>query len=283
MVDEFDTKIPVIRKSRIKEHLNRQIPPLAHTAMYNWHKFWSRKTYNVVAEFIKTYCPENGVVFDPFAGSGVVAMEALKAGRRVIVCDLLPISTEIIRLTIKPISLIKLQEAYKRIEQKVKKKIESLYLTKCRKCGFEFPLTCAIWKQKRDSTDSPIKRECLEIRYPACPQCKDRREKGTKPEKYDLNLLEKIEKSEIKEWFPRQKLYHANGRPFMKKEKYESIDELFTKRNLQALAWLMETIEEEPNLDLRDFLKIGFTSMVHLASCMMPDRPTRPFSGGWTE
>ncbi len=63
-------------------HLNRQIPPLAHTSMYLWHKFWARKTWNVVGEFIKTYCPEDGIVLDPFAGSGITAMEALKNGRR---------------------------------------------------------------------------------------------------------------------------------------------------------------------------------------------------------
>jgi hypothetical protein len=76
----------------------------------------------------------------------------------------------------------------------------------------------------------------------------------------------------------------------MKKEKYESLDELFTKRNLQALAWLMEAIEEETNRDLRDFLKIGFTSIVHLATKMMPvgdPKPTNHYtyfsSPGWTQ
>ena len=70
------------------EHIIRQIPPLSHTSMYVWHKYWARKTWNVVAEYIKTYCPEGGIVLDPFAGSGVVAMEALKSGRKAIVCDL---------------------------------------------------------------------------------------------------------------------------------------------------------------------------------------------------
>ena len=60
MPDEFDTKVPTVRQSKI-EHLNRQIPPEAHTPMYNWHKFWSRKTWNVVAKFIEPYCPKGGV------------------------------------------------------------------------------------------------------------------------------------------------------------------------------------------------------------------------------
>ena len=264
-----------IEPSKI-DHLNRQIPPLAHTSMYLWHKYWSRKTWNVVSEFIKIYCPEDGIVFDPFAGSGITAMEALKNGRRAIVCDLNPIATEIIRLTIKHVDQIKLHEAFERVEKKVKKKIESLYLTTCRKCGEEIVADCAVWKENK----------CIEIRYQLCPNCKDRQEKDCKLTKYDKDLLDKIEKKKIKEWYPTNKLYYPDGRPFKEKQQYESVDELFTKRNLQALAWLMEAIEEESDKNLRDFLKIGFSSMSHLCSRMCPISEAghfTPYSSAWTQ
>ncbi|OGM32805.1 hypothetical protein A2803_05655 [Candidatus Woesebacteria bacterium RIFCSPHIGHO2_01_FULL_44_21] len=283
--DEFESKIPVYKISAQKQ-LNRQVPPAAHTPMYIWHKYWSRKTWNVIAEFVKTYCPENGIVFDPFAGSGIVAMEALKNKRRAIVADISPIATEITRLTIKPVSVEKLHEVYKTVEGKVKDKILDLYKTKCRKCGNEFPLTCAIWKQKRQSSDKPISRECIDIRYKACPKCGDRKEKDNPPNSFDFEKLKQIDEMEIKEWYPKNRLYHINGKPFMKKEKYESVDELFTKRNLQALAWLMEAIEEETNRDLRDFLKIAFTSMVHLCTTMCPISEGghfTPYSSAWTQ
>jgi adenine-specific DNA methylase len=130
-MSEFDTKIPTIQKLEIN-HLNRQIPPEAHTPMYNWHKFWSRKTWNVVGEFIRTYSKEGEIVFDPFGGSGVVAMEALKNKRRVVICDLLPVANEIARLTIKPVSETELFNAFKRVEAKVKNRILDLYKTRCR-------------------------------------------------------------------------------------------------------------------------------------------------------
>lgn len=230
----------------------------------------------MVGEFIKNYSSKGGVVFDPFAGSGVTALEALKNNRRAIVCDILPIATEIIRLTVKPVSITKLYNAYKVVESKVKNKILSLYQTKCRKCGKEIPFTCAIWQD----------RDCKEIRYAKCPFCGDRQKKNCVLGNYDKLLLEKIERSRIKEWYPKQKLYHINGQPFIKKEKYESIDELFTKRNLQALAWLMEAIEQEPNRDIRDFLKIGFTSIVHLCTRMCPISEAghfTPFSSAWIQ
>ena len=254
-------------------HLSRQIPPLAHTSMYLWHKYWSRKTWNVVGEYIKNYCPEGGIVFDPFAGSGITAMEALKNGRRAIVCDLIPIATEITRLTIKPVNEVHLYEAFKRVEEKVKDKIQNLYLTKCRKCRKEIIFDCAIWKGE----------ECLEIRYQSCPHCGDRQEKECKLSGDDKGLLKRIEKGKIKEWYPSNPFYYPDDRPFKEKQQYESVDELFTKRNLQALAWLMEAIEDEQKRDLRELLKIGFSSMSHLCTKMMPVRPTRPFSSVWNE
>jgi transcription elongation factor Elf1 len=257
-------------------HLNRQIPPLAHTPMYNWHKFWSRKTWNVVGEYIETYSKEGEIVFDPFAGSGVTAIEALRNNRRVIVCDLLPIASEITRLTIKPVSESELLKAFERVRERVKDKILSLYKTNCRKCGREISFTCAIWENNN----------YVEIRYENCENCGDRREKDTNPNQRDIQLIESINNSEIKEWYPKNLLYYPNGIPFMKKEKYESIDDLFTKRNLQALACLMDAIEKESNNDLCDFLKIAFSSMVHLCSRLLPEgRPGyRPFSGvGWNQ
>ncbi|MCC6690473.1 MAG: DNA adenine methylase, partial [Bacteroidia bacterium] len=253
------------------EHLNRQIPPEAHTAMYNFHKYWSRKTWNVVGKFVETYCAKGKIVFDPFGGSGVSAIEALKIGRKAIICDLNPLATELIRLTIKPVSLTQLHEAFKRVEKKVKKKIQDLYLTKCRKCKHIFPFDVAIWKDD----------DITSIRYYSCPGCGTSQMKRNPPILFDDTQLKKIKSHKIKEWYPKNKLYY-NGRPFMKKEKYESLDEMYTKRNLYALAILMDEIEKEPHKDLKDFLKLGFTSMVHLCTKMTPVRPTRPMSSAWT-
>ncbi|KKM25834.1 hypothetical protein LCGC14_1590950 [marine sediment metagenome] len=257
-------------------HLNRQIPPLAHTSMYVWHKYWSRKTWNVVAEYIKTYSKERDIILDPFVGSGITAMEALKNNRRVIVSDLNPIATEITRLTITPISEMKLFDAFKRVEKKVKDRINKLYLTRCRNCGEKFPLTCAIWE----------KNKCIEIRYKKCPKCDNSCRSKCSLDKHDKALLNKINKSRITSFYPTNKFYYSDGRPFMKKEQYESVDELFTKRNLQALAWLMEAINEEKSKLLRDFLKIGFSSMVHLCSNMNPISEGghfTPFSSAWIQ
>ena len=232
--------MPPIRDNE-SGHLNRNIPPLAHTPMYVWHKFWSRKTWNVVAEYIKTYSREGDIVFDPFSGSGITALEAIKNKRRVIACDLNPIATNILLNTIKPISPKEILDAFQKIEKKVKHKINELYITRCRKCNHEFPFTCAIWKNSN----------CIEIRYQACPDCGDRKEENCQLTDFDKQVLANIELYEIQEWYPKNGFYYPDGKPFIKKEKYDSIDELFTKRNLRALAILMQAIEEEENKNIR--------------------------------
>ena len=269
------SKMPPIQDNE-SGHLNRNIPPLAHTPMYVWHKFWSRKTWNVVGEYIQNYSKEGDIVFDPFSGSGITAMEALKNKRRAIACDLNPVATNILLYTIKPISPTEILEAFERIEKKVKHKISDLYLTHCRKCGHEFPFTCAIWEN----------HECKEIRYQACPACGDRQEENCQLTTFDKQILANIELEEIAEWYPRDRFYYPDGKPFIKKEKYNSIDELFTKRNLRALAILMQAIEGEENKNIRVLLKLAFSSMVHLCSKMTPISKAghfTPFSSAWIQ
>ena len=63
-------------------HLIHAIPAKTHPPMYYMHKYWARKPHNVVAEYISTYSKKGEIVLDPFGGSGVTAIEAVKRGRR---------------------------------------------------------------------------------------------------------------------------------------------------------------------------------------------------------
>jgi 16S rRNA G966 N2-methylase RsmD len=254
------------------KHIQSNLPAEAHTPMYNWHKFWARKTWNVVGQFIDAYCPKGGIVLDPFSGSGVTAIEALRRGHRTIAVDISAIANNILIATITPVNLLHLLNAFNRVEKKVKNSILSLYQTECRACHKQIEFDCMIWQ--RDTAS--------EMRY-RCPLCGDRQEKGANLLDFDKDLLKQINQTSIALPYPKQPLYYGDGKPFMKKEKYESLDQLFTHRNLLALALLRDAIEKEPDTELRFMLKMAFTSMVHLCTRMTPVRPTRPFSSFWAE
>ncbi|MCX6905030.1 MAG: DNA methyltransferase [Verrucomicrobia bacterium] len=271
-------KVSSVKLAEIK-HLNRQIPPEPHTAMYVWHKYWSRKTWNVVAEFILHYTREQEIVFDPFAGSGVVAIEAVRHKRRAIVCDLNPAASRITELTLRPVKELALQQAFERVRERAQKRIEQLYQIHCVKCGA--PLVAACFVREGD--------ELTEVRYPKCPACEHRCETGGRPRKEDLEALAALEKRRIKEWHPKHRLYYADGTPFKEKQQYDSLDQLFTRRNLQAGAWLHEAISEESSPQLRKFLLGAFTSMIHLCTRMCPalapgeGNHQTGFSSTWTQ
>jgi DNA modification methylase len=56
------------------------------------HKFWARKPHNIVRHYIESYSRDGEIVLDPFCGSGVTPLEAMKQGRKAIAVDLDPIA-----------------------------------------------------------------------------------------------------------------------------------------------------------------------------------------------
>jgi 16S rRNA G966 N2-methylase RsmD len=262
------------------EHINRQIPPEPHTAMYVWHKYWSRKTWNVVGEHIQNYTKPGQIVFDPFAGSGVVAIEAARNKRRAIVCDLNPAASHITELTLHPVHTLKLLEAFKRVSERVQKKVAELYTIHCLKCGEPLTADCCVREGDK----------LVEVRYKSCPHCEHRCETGCEPSKKDLDALAELEARRIKEWYPRNRLFYPDGEPFKEKQHYDSLDQLFTKRNLRAAAMIRDAIEQESSPQLKKFLLGAFSSMIHLCTKMMPvgnpaesNHYTFFSSPGWTQ
>ncbi len=234
-----------------------------HTPMYMMHKYWARKPHNVVADYIKNYSKPEEIVLDPFVGSGVTAIEAIKSGRKGIGIDLNPISAFMIRCTAMPVDLNKFEEAFREIEKNVKDKINELYETKCIKCGNARTATHFVWKDKE------AKEELTEIWY-RCT-CHGNTLKK-KPDKEDLKNLEKTEKMKMPYWYPTTRLMY-NGLDFKEgthDPRINSVDKLFTKRNLISLSIIYNEIEKIKDAKVQELMKFVFTSMLAQASKMIP-------------
>ncbi|MFZ0675899.1 DNA methyltransferase [Methanoregula sp.] len=101
----------------------------------NIHKYWARKPDNIVAAYIERYSKEGDTVLDPFSGSGVTAIEALRLGRKAIAVDLDPVGNFIALMTALPVDIDSLQEAFDALKDDVKDEILKYFKTICPECG----------------------------------------------------------------------------------------------------------------------------------------------------
>lgn len=72
-----------------------------HTPPYKIHKYFARRPWNVFEQLIDSFSEENEIVLDPFCGGGVSVYEGLRKNRKVIGCDINPLSIFIVENMVK--------------------------------------------------------------------------------------------------------------------------------------------------------------------------------------
>jgi 16S rRNA G966 N2-methylase RsmD len=256
------------------EHIEYAIPPAPNPRIYQWQKWWGRKPHNVVREFIERYCPPGGVVLDPFVGSGVTAIEALQIGRRAIVCDLNPMAEDIIRTTVDPPEISAFKDMAARIRKIAAPRVLDLYEQVCTKCAAKTNLLAV-------SVDARGPVQPLELRY-RCDCSKNLIRQPISRPGYYREYSKRLESEGV--WWPDMELAYPNGKPFQKRERYQRYQDLFTPRNLLALAYMWDAIDNG-NWNRKEKLLLAtlFRSVVHLCSRVSGDRRVRPLSAGWTQ
>jgi len=110
----------------VVEPIRRAFPPMKAQAWhYKIHPYYTKQPSNIVGEYIRHFCPENGLVVDPFCGTGVTAIEALTHRRRAVCLDLDPLAVFITRQTcLAPINLNAYWKAYRKVERQMKPIVE---------------------------------------------------------------------------------------------------------------------------------------------------------------
>jgi 16S rRNA G966 N2-methylase RsmD len=212
------------------------------------HSYWSKKPYSVTAGYINHFTRENDIVLDPFCGCGVTNVEALRARRKTIGVDINPLATFITRGLSKPTSLVAMQKAFREIREKVEEQINSLYYIECPKCGSNAIATYFVWDGQRPS----------EALY-KCPYC---RTKG-KTKKISVERILKVEREVIPFWYPKTEMVW-NTR--INIHRNTSVNKLFTKRNLMALAVLNNAIEALSETQTKEVMRFIFSSCLRLCS-----------------
>jgi len=86
------------------------------------HGYFTKQTWNVVAEYIKNFTKPGDLVLDPFGGSGITAVEALMNSRSAINIDLNPMAVFLVQSLIAPIKQSELTQAFNEVKEEYVKK-----------------------------------------------------------------------------------------------------------------------------------------------------------------
>ncbi len=225
---------------------NKEIKAKTYKGIYAMHKYWAKKPFNVISEYINHFTKEGDVVFDPFCGSGVVITESLMNNRKAIANDLNPVSTFITEKTTKPIDLKLLDLEFKKLKNDVKPLIDELYKIHCPVCGEEVTVTHSIWKGETPKT-----------MWFDCKKCN---KKQTLPVSNEfISKMNQVNSRDIPYWYPQNKMFE-NSRINVKKN--QKVSDLFTHRNLLAASIIFNKIEQIEDKEIKEMMKFVFTSAV---------------------
>ncbi len=222
----------------------------SYKGIYGMHKYWSKKPYNIIRTFIQKYSDTGDKVLDPFCGYGISVIESVITNRKGVGFDINPSAIFITKQVLAKVSTAKLYEAFKQIESKAKDKINSFYRVK--RNGNIYQGTHFLWENNI----------LAEVWY----QDGTRKKLINKPSEDDILLSNSFSYENIEHYYPTEKFYHN---PRINAYSNQRISDLFTHRNLKALALLMDEIEKTEDESIRNVLKFCFTSSVGQASKMV--------------
>lgn len=117
-----------------------------NTYTYDAHTYHTKVPPQGIAELIKYYLPDGGLVLDPFAGSGMTGVAALSIGADCILNELSPAACFISScFTSAVISATEFEAAVDSILAELSTLRRQLYSTQCRECGRSTELLYAVW------------------------------------------------------------------------------------------------------------------------------------------
>lgn len=254
---------------KAEEKLSKlSIVPQSHPSYYMLHKYWGRKPHNLLDEYIKLFTNPGETVLDPFMGSGGVIIESNKLSRIAIGIDLNPMACFIADTTLmQDIDYDYLRQKFEDIVSSIPEDVIDLTYT-TGDDGNDWLIDNAVWEQGK----------LVKIKY-----YKDTVRVVKDADGMDIaraNLASKV----LKKYeelgyisYPHDKIMD-----YVKRSGKETIDQLFTKRNLLIAAFVMSGINKITDAKIKKVLNLVFSSALPNFSSMIPaDKNTVSGKSGW--
>ncbi len=264
-------------------HINYALVEETRPPIYTAIKYWGKKPHNIWSKFIERYCPVEGAVLDPFAGSSIAAFEAVKINRKAIAFDLNPLSSFIVEVITSKFDKGKFIDAFNQIALAIER--DPVYIDHFNK---KYNGKNAVVYNYRWLSDEV---QNLAIEIPSIEKTKSGKIK--KGERYflsadssDKKKAQSMDSLKISYWYPTNKFPTTPSitHKFVSDVGGNSFQYLWTRRNLYILSKIFNEILLQPNEDIKLQLLSGFIQTLHLTSKMVVPRKgasNRDFSGSW--
>ena len=116
-----------------------------NTYTYDAHTYHTKVPPQGIAEVIRKYLPERGLVLDPFAGSGMTGVAALATNHDVILNELSPAASFISYVFTRKVDSEKFITAVNAVCNEVEDLRRELYTTECRECCKQTEILYTVW------------------------------------------------------------------------------------------------------------------------------------------
>ena len=253
------------------QHINYALVEDTRPPMYRAMKYWGRKPHNIWSDYIEHYCPKDGVVLDPFMGSGISTFESLKIGRKIISTDLNPLSAFVVEVLSAKFNKKKFCDAVESIKTTIES--DEIYQRHFMKQvdGEMMTVYNYIWLGGSVGLTrvKNSKAEGLSLEADA----------------EDLRKAADMASIDIPFWYPTDTFPQnpSVNNNFIRNIGGNTFDKLWTRRNLYLLSKLFNLIENSED-DVRLHLMYAFVHTLHLVCKMVVPRGAagnRDFSGSW--
>ncbi|MBM4458079.1 MAG: hypothetical protein FJ011_10000 [Chloroflexi bacterium] len=268
-----------------------------NTHVYDAHTYHTKVPPEAIAHLIEHYTQPGDLVLDPFCGSGMTGVAALRVERKPILSDLSPAATFIAMNYVTPVDARGYMQAINEILAACQDEELALYGTHCRRCGKTVPaeylvwsygLTCpscrrefVLWDVARDERED-VRESKIKTEFD-CPHCGEhlvkrklqrtrlypvqvgywcchggQQEAMALPDDFDRRATGLDQPAA---WYPRAKLPPGVNTRQAIAHGFTSVDSLYTDRNLAAIARLWDITRHWPDREISAKLMFTVTSL----------------------
>ena len=271
-----------------------------NTYTYDAHTYHTKVPPQGIAEVIKQYLPNHGLVLDPFGGSGMTGVAALTLGNDVVLNELSPAASFIgDRFTLSFDGAV-FEAGVKAVCDALADVRKQLYTTTCRTCGKDTEILYTVWSYRVCCSECKHEfvlwdhcrkyganvREHKILSSFQCPYCSKPIRKSTlqrtvaepvflgyrccsgRQEEHaltqdDWSRLRDIENAPplADGFYPSNPLPNGVNLNQPKRHGLDSIDRFYTARNLSAMSQIWRAIHRVEDIELSSFLAFAFTSL----------------------